>query len=154
EALGRSVRDVAHSEDARLLTPEIMAQLSQGRTWSGEFRVERRDGSLVPTQATQSPVYGPRGELVGILGVSMDITERKRAEAQLLNQANLLNAVSQAVIGTDSAGIINYWNAAAEKLYGWSAEEALGRRTGDLGPPDEDLETLITIQAALDRGES
>ncbi|MEP7355888.1 MAG: PAS domain S-box protein, partial [Anaerolineales bacterium] len=93
EALGQNVREVAHSEDARLLTPLIMAEMLQGRTWSGEFRVERRDGSLVPTQATQSPVHDPNGKLVGIIGISQDITERYQRERELA----AISAVSAAL---------------------------------------------------------
>ena len=93
EALGQNVRDVAHSEDARIATPEIMGVMRQGRTWAGTFRVQRRDGSLVPTQTTQSPVYGPNGELVGIIGVAMDITERDQREREL----QAISAVSAAL---------------------------------------------------------
>ena len=51
---------------------------------------------------------------------------RKRAEERILIQARLLDAVGEAVIATDVEGKAIYWNRAAEKLYGWSAEEVVG----------------------------
>jgi diguanylate cyclase (GGDEF)-like protein/PAS domain S-box-containing protein len=58
---------------------------------------------------------------------TQDVTEQKKAEERLRLQADLLAAVGQAVIATDRQGMIVYWNRAAEELYGWSAEEAMGR---------------------------
>jgi PAS domain-containing protein len=56
-----------------------------------------------------------------------DITKRKQAEEQLLYQANLLQNVSDAIVATDRHFIITGWNPAAENIYGWSPEEAIGR---------------------------
>ncbi len=54
-------------------------------------------------------------------------------------QAQLLNAVVQAVIATDLDGVVTYWNRCAERLYGWAAEEALGRSILELNIPPEGL---------------
>ena len=55
-----------------------------------------------------------------------DTPRRKRVEDQINFQRRLLDAVGQAIIATDPQGKIVYWNRAAEKLYGWSAEEVMG----------------------------
>jgi len=60
---------------------------------------------------------------------------RARAERESSFQAHLLNAVGQAVVATDAAGKITYWNHSAELLYGWSANEALGRQLNALVLP-------------------
>jgi PAS domain S-box-containing protein len=62
-----------------------------------------------------------------ILGIIRDITERKRVEARLAYQASLLENVNDAVISSDEKSIITSWNKAAERIFGWKAEEALGR---------------------------
>ena len=59
--------------------------------------------------------------------IMRDLTHQKAAEANLRLSANLIEHVSDAIIATDVAGVITRWNPAAEALYGWSAEEALGR---------------------------
>lgn len=80
------------------------------------------------------PLRGPGGEVQGLVGVEREITARVRAEEALRYQANLLQNVSDAIIATDLDFRITSWNAAAEEMYGWSAEEAIGRTTAQLFP--------------------
>ncbi len=61
-----------------------------------------------------------------------EIVERKQAEAHVREQAELLNKASDAIVALDLEHQITYWNASAERLYGWSASEALGRPITDL----------------------
>jgi PAS domain S-box-containing protein len=56
-----------------------------------------------------------------------DITERKRAESQLIEQATLLNQARDAIVSCDLEGRIRFWNSGAERIYGWTAEEVSGR---------------------------
>jgi PAS domain S-box-containing protein/putative nucleotidyltransferase with HDIG domain len=75
--------------------------------------------------------------------------QRRRAEEALRFQARLLETVGQAIVATDVAGVITYWNSAAEALYGWTADEAVGRnilsilRTEPCHPSDP--ETLTSL---------
>jgi PAS domain S-box-containing protein len=157
EALGRSVKEVAHSEDARLLTPEIWAELSQGRTWSGEFRVERRDGSLVPTQAIQSPVYGPGGQLVGIIGVSMDITERKLAEEALRQERTLLRTlidnIPDLIYTKDRERRFVLANRAAAASLGHLPDEIVGKTDDQLHPPETVAQFQMDEQSVIESGQ-
>jgi PAS domain S-box-containing protein len=63
-----------------------------------------------------------------------DITERKRAEAQLRYHAYLLENVQDAVIGTDERLLVMAWNKGAESMYGWRADEVLGRHIWEVVP--------------------
>ena len=72
------------------------------------------------------------GKTVGMRGLVMDISEQKRTIDKLSFQAQLLEAVGQAIIATDKDQVIRYWNNGAKTLYGWSAEEAIGRDFGEL----------------------
>ncbi|MBM1174427.1 sensor histidine kinase [Microvirga arabica] len=67
-------------------------------------------------------------------------------------QAQLLNAVEQAIIATDLAGVVTYWNRCAERLYGWAAEEALGRNILELNIPPEGLPQAEEIMDCLRAG--
>ena len=71
-----------------------------------------------------------------MLTVIEDITERKQVEARLAYQAMLLENVHDAVVATDTNRIITAWNQAAERLYGWSAAEAIGRPVGEMIPSE------------------
>lgn len=78
------------------------------------------------------PLHNLRGDLVGLVGITRDITDRKERERQLRYHASLQENVSDAVIVTDMNFNIQSWNRAAERIYGWSADEALGKSVGAL----------------------
>src|SRR5665213_30089 len=83
EAIGNNIIDLTPSVQSREEANEIMNELKKGNSWSGEFLVQRKDGSNFPAFVTDSPVYDHKGTLVGIIGVSNDISERKKAEQDL-----------------------------------------------------------------------
>src|SRR6202008_2631089 len=78
------------------------------------------------------PVLSPNGGLVQVVGTMVDITDRKRAEETLREQANLLNLTNDAIFVRDGNLIITYWNRGAEKLYGWTRQEAEGQISSEL----------------------
>ncbi len=82
EAVGGDVVEMIPAEGAHEQATEIMALLREGKSWSGEFVVRRRDGSVFPIMVTDSPIFDESGKLAGIVGVSIDISERKQAEAE------------------------------------------------------------------------
>jgi diguanylate cyclase (GGDEF)-like protein/PAS domain S-box-containing protein len=88
EALGRSLRDLVASEESLEKAEEIGSELRAGRTWSGEVLLRRKDGSYVPVLGTATPLLDDRGSLVGMIGVSTDISERKALEAELERRAS------------------------------------------------------------------
>src|SRR3712207_1920384 len=81
EAVGRNILEVTPAETSSAQAAEIMSRLSSGETWTGEFDVRRRDGSVFPAQVSDSPIHDEGGRLVGVVGVSADISERRRSEA-------------------------------------------------------------------------
>lgn len=83
----------------------------------------------------------------------IDITERKRTEAQIQFQAQLLDTVGQAIIVTQMDGVITYWNRAAERLYGWSAAEVIGRNILEVTPMVKSLEQAEAIMQQLRTGQ-
>jgi two-component system sensor histidine kinase UhpB len=84
EAMGRKVIDLTPSHENRGQATEIMEQLKKGNSWSGEFLVQRKDGSNFPAFVTDSPIYDKKGKMQGVIGVSTDITDRKNAEKELM----------------------------------------------------------------------
>ncbi|HVQ38159.1 MAG TPA: PAS domain S-box protein [Pyrinomonadaceae bacterium] len=82
EALGANVLDMMPSPDLREEAVSILARLTSGHSWAGEFEVQRRDGTFFPALVNDSPILNDKGELIGIVGVSVDNTERRRAEKE------------------------------------------------------------------------
>ena len=78
------------------------------------------------------PVFDLHGNVIQYISLATDITERKKAENSLLYQAKMLEAIKDAVIGSDLSLNINFWNKAAEKIYGWKAEEVMGKSSKDV----------------------
>ena len=88
DVVGRNILDLTPAETSRDQAAAIMARLKNGESWSGEFWVRRRDGSAFPAMVTNSPVRNNKGAMIGMVGVSVDISDRKRAE-EALKQAQL-----------------------------------------------------------------
>ena len=83
EVLGRNVVEVTPSDQSREQAAEIMRRLGAGERWSGEFLLRRRDGSTFPGLVTDAPIHDSDGRLVGVVGVTVDLTEVKRTEQAL-----------------------------------------------------------------------
>jgi PAS domain S-box-containing protein len=82
EALGANVLDITPADVMLEQAAEIMSRLRTGKSWSGEFLVCRKDGAVFPAMITDSPIFSDEGELVGMVGVSVDISQRKQSEAE------------------------------------------------------------------------
>ena len=92
EATGRPIYELTVPEEliSQQRAEEIMAALARGDKWSGEFTVRRRDGTSFVAGVTNHPLLGESGELIGIIGVSVDITEHKRSEEFRAQNESLL----------------------------------------------------------------
>jgi PAS domain S-box-containing protein len=82
EALGANILEIIPAAETREQAAEIMAELNQGKSWSGEFLARRKDGSVFPIMVTDSPIFSEQGKLIGVVGVSVDISARKSAEEE------------------------------------------------------------------------
>jgi PAS domain S-box-containing protein len=92
-----------------------------------EANMIRRDGSIFPVQMDLVSVRGDDGDLLYRVATAQDISERKKAEKEIEHQASILQHINDAVIIADENWIITGWNMAAERMYGWTAEEVIGR---------------------------
>jgi PAS domain S-box-containing protein len=86
EVLGRSIVDVTPAETSQGQAAKIMKRLIAGGYWSGEFLAKRRDGTLFQAIVTNAPITNDKGELIGAIGVSTDISEQKWMQ-EILNEA-------------------------------------------------------------------
>jgi PAS domain S-box-containing protein len=90
------------------------------------------DGSVKYVRAVAHPSSGELPASFILIGAVVDITERKRTEETLREQANLLDLTHDAIFARDMNGVMTYWNRGAEALYGWKAEEARGKVASEL----------------------
>ena len=141
DLLGKRLSSTIHLEraDGTRFEAEhspLMRAIAAGRVYRNEEEAfTRGDGTPFPVSYASSPLRAD-DKLVGAVLVFHDIRERRSAEDRLRFQANLLEAVGQAVIATDLSGRVTYWNRAAAMTYGYSPMEAVGMHVLDLSPPE------------------
>ncbi len=112
EVIGRNVVEVVPSETTQAQAHEIMARLATGQSWSGEFLVRRRDGVSFLAHVTDTPIYDDDGRLVGVAGISSDVTHLRRAEQALReSQDRVRQALSAARMYTFE------WDPATDQVY-------------------------------------
>jgi len=85
------------------------------------------DGRVTWVSTTKVPLKDAQGEIMGTFGISRNITERKRAEQEQQRLITAFEQTAEAILVTDSQGIIQYVNPAFERITGFSREEAIGR---------------------------
>jgi len=128
-------RDHLHPDDRDRVIAGVQAVLDGGgHSWSDQYRYRRADGTYANVMDRGYVARDNVGTAQRMIGAMTDITEKSRSEAAIRFQAQLLNAVQQAVVATDPEGQVIFWNRFAEKLYGWAADEAVGKPIEELTP--------------------
>ncbi len=109
----------------------------------------RKDGRLLHVSIAISPIRGKSGEIIGASHVARDFTQTTELELARTRLAAIVESSDDAIISKDLNGIVQTWNKGAERLYGYSELEMMGRPMSLLLPPDRpDEETLILKRLA------
>lgn len=111
-----------------------------------------RDGVERPIDDSAAPIRNRAGLLIGVVLVFRDVSERRAAELAALQLAAIIEGSDDAIIGKDLKGIVSSWNPGAERVFGHTAEEMIGKSITILLPPDRMTEEQ-QILARLQRGE-
>jgi PAS domain S-box-containing protein len=143
-----------HPEDRKRVLVEHVRANRAGVPLKLEYRLRTRDGRVVWVRDESAVVRDEGGRPLFRQGVLLDITDRREAEERMLFQAHLLEQVQAAVIATDVQGRVTHWNEHAEKLYGWSREEVLGRDVRELTVGSDEAAVAEEIMQALGSGET
>jgi PAS domain S-box-containing protein len=112
----------------------------------------RKDGSVVSVAVNSAPIYDEGGNIVGVSAAHRDVTEQRRAMEAAQRMAAIVESADDAIMGGSLDGIITSWNPSAERMYGYSSAEILGKSATSLTPADrrgEIRDILAKIKAGL-----
>ncbi len=148
--IGRSIFDETHSEDFAADQAQFHHQVA-GKIdrYTIEKRIKRRDGSYFWASVTSSSVCDAEGNFLYAVRVAHDVTDRKHSERDAYHLAAIVESSSDAIVSKDLDGVITTWNHSAQRVFGYTAEEAVGRPVTILIPPnrlDEEPEILRRIR--------
>ena len=156
QALGSPI-DIVIPEDERLRAQEleIRKRIAKGERIHHIETVRRhKDGHTIDVSLSISPVRDSSGRIIAAAGIARDISEQIRAFDTKQHLAAIVNNSDDAIVSKDLSGTILSWNEAATQVYGYTAEQALGRPIDIVIPEDEHLRMEeLQIRERIGHGE-
>jgi diguanylate cyclase (GGDEF)-like protein/PAS domain S-box-containing protein len=136
---------IGNSVDVGYFSPTDRMQFidklrAEGHLINFEQRLRRRDGSVVTVLNSATLVAGENGSGPAIKGTLTDISELRHAEQEHRRLAAIVRCSDDAIISLTIAGVIETWNQGAERVYGYSANEVIGKSIDILAPADRSTE--------------
>ena len=152
ETLGRHIVEMTTPDMSRAQAEAILQRLTKGESWSGEFLVQRKDGSLFTATINNAPLLDADDQLIGIVGVSALFDANRQIEETVATLAAVARPTNDAIIGCGLDGTILGMNATAEQMFGCKASETIGQRASFL-VSDEQHDALERLCAQARTGE-
>lgn len=145
EAMGQPSHKLLHTISP-LPKEELLEILKVGKSWTGELEHRAKDGRQIFVESRHQAIDND-GDML-ILETNHDISQRKRADSYTARMAAVAVASHDALFGITLDGVIETWNPAAQRLFGYTADEAIGQHVSILAEPSRHEEQRDLIRRA------
>jgi PAS domain S-box-containing protein len=152
DVAGQQWKNLVHPGDREFYSQQLIAASAAGRSFRAEVRLRRGDGEWRWADSWAVPRSPERDRARGMVGCSTDITDRKQAEERIRELGAIVESSDDAILGKSLDGVITSWNKGAEKIYGYSENEVIGRPTSILVSAERPEEAQLILRQ-LARGE-
>ena len=144
--LARDWADGIHPEDLERCLKTYEQAFDRREPFRIEYRLQRKDGEYRWLLDHGVPRFNADGCFAGYIGSAVDITERKLEEEVRFRLATIMESSNDAIISTNLEGMILGWNSAAQRIYGYTREEAIGQPITITVPRDLHTEAIDTLR--------
>ena len=154
ELIGRPVSILWSEETPKELREKLAKLAAKGESWEAESLGVRKNGEVFPIWLATSYLRDEEGNIKGAVGISRDLTQFKEYEEKLRYMAELVESASHCVISTDENGFITSVNQAGETMFGYRADELIGKNISILNSEKNNPALLEELRKKADKGES
>ncbi|HUQ85953.1 MAG TPA: PAS domain S-box protein [Vicinamibacterales bacterium] len=145
EAIGKSIRMIIPA-DRQGEEDEVLSRIGKGEAVTHfETIRQHKNGTLIPISLTVSPIYDDSGKVVGASKIARDISDRVEGAIASRRLAAVIESSDDAIVTKSLNSIITSWNPAAERIFGYTEEEAIGKSIRMLIPDDLQSEEDLVL---------
>jgi len=142
EAIGQNPRVLNAGIQSPEFYKEMWDTIKAGRDWQGAFANRKKNGDIYWENINISPLRTKENQITHFVAVKEDISERKLAEEALRESEEMLSKITSSALNAiimlaSENGQISFWNEAAVKIFGWTAQEVIGKKLSDLIIPKQ-----------------
>lgn len=138
------INEMLHPDCRDTFNDKFMKNLKEKSTSRVEYRIIRKSGEVAWVSQSDVLIRDENGKPVAVQGIARDVTERKEAEEIKAKFESIVEHSNDAIISKNLKGVVTSWNHAAEKIYGYSKEEMLGKSTAGLIPEGQGISTRVS----------
>ncbi|NOT76030.1 MAG: PAS domain S-box protein [Cyclobacteriaceae bacterium] len=149
----QQMRDQIHRDDIHTIVEKAFEKALQTNDYNYEARVVHPDQSIRWIKTNGKVLYDDNKVPVRMLGTMLDITDSRAAEERTERLAAIVDSADDAIVGITMEGIVTSWNGGAVRLYGYTAEEMIGRSMSHIIPLNRQQEE-VDILSRIKKGEN